>query len=450
MVLGRRFSTFLLSLALLVATPAARADLIGHGAPIRDIVLSADGSMALTAGFDDQLILWDVATRQIIHRLFGHEAGVNAAAFVAPDLARAISAGDDGTLRLWDLKSGEELAVWRGHEKKVVAVAVSPDGRFVASGSWDRTVRLWDAATGAPLARFTGHEGSVNAVAFLPENQGIISAGYDGALWLWPLHGQAVNQGAEARLASTGFPINDLAVAPNGRHLLTGSADGSLRLWDWQEREELARLAGHEGAVLAVAFSPADGAFASGGADGQLLLWQSAATAPSRSLQVEHYRAVWSIAFSPDGAVVYAGGTDPVARAWYVASGASILGETTPYQPIARANPAAATSDDPVERGSFHFRKCAVCHSLIEDGVARAGPSLAGLFGRKVGSYPGYRYSKALTGNSMVWTEKTVGQLFELGPDVLLPGTKMPLQRLPDAAARDDLIAFLKARTALP
>ena len=68
MVLVRRLPFILLSLALLVATPAARADFVGHGAPIRDIVLSADGSMALTAGFDDQLILWDVATRQIIHR----------------------------------------------------------------------------------------------------------------------------------------------------------------------------------------------------------------------------------------------------------------------------------------------------------------------------------------------------------------------------------------------
>jgi cytochrome c len=446
MVLVRRLPLILLSLALLVASPAARADFVGHGAPIRDIVLSADGSMALTAGFDDQMILWDVATRQIIHRLFGHEAGVNAAAFLPPDNARAVSAGDDGTLRLWDLKNGEELAVWRGHEMKVVAVAVSSDGRFVASGSWDRTVRLWDAETGAPLARFTGHEGSVNSVAFLPDGQGIVSAGYDGALWHWPLPGQ----GAEARLANTGFPINDLAVAPNGRHLLTGSADGILRLWDWQDREELARLPGHEGAVLAVAFALTDGVFASGGADGQLLLWKAAATAPSRRLQVEHYRAVWSIAFSPDGAVVYAGGTDPVARAWYVATGESVLGETTPYQPIARANPAAATSDDPVERGSFHFRKCAVCHSLIEDGVARAGPSLAGLFGRKVGSYPGYRYSKSLAEGSLIWTEETVSQLFELGPDVLLPGTKMPLQLLPNAAARDDLIVFLKARTALP
>ena len=446
MVLVRRLPLILLSLALLVATPAARADFVGHGAPIRDIVLSADGSMALTAGFDDQMILWDVATRQIIHRLFGHEAGVNAAAFLPPDNARAVSAGDDGTLRLWDLKNGEELAVWRGHEMKVVAVAVSSGGRFVASGSWDRTVRLWDAETGAPLARFTGHEGSVNSVAFLPDGQGIVSAGYDGALWRWPLPGQ----GAEARLANTGFPINDLAVAPNGRHLLTGSADGTLRLWDWQDREELARLPGHESAVLAVAFAPNGGVFASGGADGQLLLWKTAATAPSRSLEVEHYRAVWSIAFSPDAAVVFAGGTDPVARAWYVATGESVLGETTPYRPIARANPAAATSDDPVERGSFHFRKCAVCHSLIEDGVARAGPSLAGLFGRKVGSYPGYRYSKSLAEGSLIWTEETVSQLFELGPDVLLPGTKMPLQLLPNAAARDDLIAFLKARTALP
>ena len=86
-------------------------------------------------------------------------------------------------------------------------------------------------------------------------------------------------------------------------------------------------------------------------------------------------------------------------------------------------------------------------HSLVADDTPRAGPSLEGLFGRRVGSYPGYRFSKALTESDLIWTEETVSQLFELGPEVLLPGTKMPLQRLPDPEARADLIAFLKART---
>lgn len=423
--------------------PAA-ADFIGHGAPVRDIAVSSDGKRALTAGFDDQAILWDVESREIQQRLLGHEAAVNAVAFVPPDDNQAITVSDDGSLRLWDLSQGTELSVLRGHKLKVVAVAVSPNGRIAASGSWDRSVRLWDLASGDEIARYEGHEGSVNAVAFLPNGEGVISAGYDGALWYWPLPGKS----GEARLAEVGFPISDLALSPDGTKLLTGSSDGILRLWDWRKREELLQMRGHDGAVLTVAFS-ANGVFASGGTDGQLLLWEDALTgAAPRRVEIEHYRAVWSLAFSPDGARIYAAGTDPVVRAWYVADGRSLIGDSTPYQPIPRASLEAASSEDPIERGSYQFRKCAVCHSLEEDGIARAGPSLEGLFGRKIGSYPGYIYSAALRNATFTWNEETVGKLFELGPNVFLPGTKMPLQKLPDAQARADLIAFLKAKTA--
>jgi cytochrome c len=446
--LRERSACFLLALlafAAGVAAPAS-ADFVGHGAPVRDIVTSSDGTLALTAGFDDQIIVWDVATREPVHRLIGHEAGVNAAVFLPPSEQHAVSVGDDASVRIWDLREGKELGRWNGHEKKVVSVAVSSDGRLAASASWDRTVRLWEVPGGKLLRVFEGHENNVNAVAFLPGDEALLSAGYDGAIWYWPLEETA----SPSRLASVGFPINDLAVSADGRRFVTGSADGILRLWDLETREEIKTFEGHGGAVLAVGLSPDGRIIASGGTDGKLMLWPAEDGEAAMSLEVEHYSAVWSIDFSPQGAIVYAGGVDPVARAWFVATGEPVLGSTTAFQPIARAAPGAAESEDPVERGSYHFRKCAVCHSLQDDGVPRAGPSLQGLFGRRVGTYPGYRYSKALSESALVWTEETVSQLFDLGPDVLLPGTKMPLQRLPDEQARDDLIVFLKKFTGSP
>lgn len=432
---------------LLAAIGPVRADFVGHGAPVRDIVLSADGAYAATAGFDDQVILWDVASRQPLHRLLGHEAAVNAVAFVPagtegaqPD--RVVSASDDGSLRVWDIAAGSELVRLDGHEKKVVAVAVSPDGRYIASASWDRTVGLWEAASGRLIARFEGHEDSINAVAFTADGKEIVSAGYDGQIWFWPGNGD----GEPRRFAAAGFPINDIAFIPERELLVTASADQRLRVWDLASQQEVNRLEGHEGAVLTVAAAPGSDVIASGGTDGQIHLWDLRAGEIS-SIHIEHYNAVWSISFSPDGEIVYAAGIDAIARAWYVADGQPLLGSTAAFQPVDRVSADLAHSDDPLERGSFQFRKCAICHSLKDDGVARSGPSLEGLFGRRVGSYPGYRYSEALSKSDVIWTEKTVSQLFELGPEVFLPGTKMPLQRLPDARDRADLIAFLKART---
>ena len=434
-------------LAILSAVAGvALADLIGHGAPVREVTISADGKRALSAAFDDQVILWDLDKREPSQRLIGHEAAVNAVLFLPPDERQALSAGDDGTLRLWNLEKGSEIATWRGHEKKVVGLAATPDGRYVMSASWDRSLRLWDLSRGTTERIFEVHDDSVNAVAYSARERAFLSAGYDGTLWLLPLAAAEEPR----RLAATGFPIGDLATDASGARILTGSADGMLRLWDPAAETPLLEIAAHEGAILTVAIAPDGETLASGGTDGRLLLWQAADGKVIRDLGETRFGAVWSIAFSADGAKVYGAGIDSVIRAWHRADGRPVAGDTLTFQPIDRVAASAADSEDPLERGAFHFRKCAVCHSLRGDSVPRAGPSLQGLFGRRVGTYPGYRYSEALRRSDLVWTEETVSQLFELGPDVLLPGTKMPLQRLPDARARADLIAFLKQYSEAP
>ena len=93
-------------------------------------------------------------------------------------------------------------------------------------------------------------------------------------------------------------------------------------------------------------------------------------------------------------------------------------------------------------------RRCSICHTLVKDGRNRAGPTLFGVFGRKAGTLPGYPYSDGLRKSDIVWNEETIAKLFDHGPDVVTPGTKMPIQRLKSPADRDALIAFLKTATA--
>ena len=97
-----------------------------------------------------------------------------------------------------------------------------------------------------------------------------------------------------------------------------------------------------------------------------------------------------------------------------------------------------------IGRGPALFASCAACHSLTSDGGNKAGPTLAGLFGRRAGRVAGYAYSPALRNSGIVWTEATVARLLDLGPDRLVPGSKMPLQRLPNPRDRAELIAYLK------
>ena len=77
----------------------------------------------------------------------------------------------------------------------------------------------------------------------------------------------------------------------------------------------------------------------------------------------------------------------------------------------------------------------------------RAGPTLYGLFGRRAGTVEGYKYSEALAHSDIVWTAETVAELFEVGPDVMTPGTKMPIQRIPNAEDRAALMDYLERTT---
>jgi cytochrome c len=150
---------------------------------------------------------------------------------------------------------------------------------------------------------------------------------------------------------------------------------------------------------------------------------------------------VWSVAFLPDNRTLMTGGTDRLIRRWDAITGDHI-GE------VAMAgveDPLAAYGDD---RGAELFRACAACHTLTGDEDNRAGPTLHGLFGRRIATLPGYNFSPALKQLDIVWTPETLAKLFEFGPMSYTPGTKMPEQTLGSAEDRQALVKFLEKATA--
>jgi cytochrome c len=149
---------------------------------------------------------------------------------------------------------------------------------------------------------------------------------------------------------------------------------------------------------------------------------------------------VWSVAFFPDSRTLLTGGTDRMIRRWDAVSGepvdAVVVG--------APADPLAAYAGD---HGAEVFRACVACHTLSPDEGNKAGPSLAGIFGRKIATLPGYRYSDALKRMDIVWTPETVAKMFEVGPMAYTPGTKMPEQKIGSAEDRQALVEFLRKAT---
>ncbi|MGQ0674780.1 MAG: c-type cytochrome [Rhodospirillales bacterium] len=125
---------------------------------------------------------------------------------------------------------------------------------------------------------------------------------------------------------------------------------------------------------------------------------------------------------------------------------ASVLAAALAGGTAAAQDPKPGAGD--AKRGEELFRKCVACHTLEEGGRNKAGPRLHGLFGRKAGGVGDFKYSPALRDSDLVWTPETVDALFAKGPDVLTPGSKMPLQTMTNAKDRADLIAYLMRATA--
>jgi cytochrome c len=421
--------------ALIVAlgmSPAlsAHADLSGHGGPVRSLAVSSDGAMALTGGFDYSIMLWDLQSSRELSRMTAQDAAVGAVAFLGPD--RLLSASDDGSLALWDRAGGRLLERKPAHGAKIAALALSTDGASLASAGWDRKVRLWRATDLLPLSTIAAPD-NVNALAFTADGL-LAGGGYDAALRLWD-----AGSGREVELLSGHEAgINALLALPGGR-IASASSDRTVRLWDVAQAGEAGVLLGAEAAVLSLAASP-DGAWiAAGDAQGFVTVWNSSGELLRRWRG--HGGPAWALALAGARKTMLSAGADGLVRSWPVGpdgpSGADI---TDAAPPLA----ALTTSADPGER---LFAKCAACHTLTPEDGNKAGPTLYGLFGRRAGSVAGYPYSPALRNSSIVWTEQTVDRLFALGPHIVTPGSKMPLQRMADPSERAALIAYLRRRT---
>src|SRR5262249_61605252 len=105
---------------------------------------------------------------------------------LSPDGRHVASASNlDGTARLWDVKTGKEIKRFEGHKGGVHQVAFSPDGGRVLSGCADGTARLWDVESGQEVKRFAGHSREVLWVAFSPDGWRVFTGSYDNTVRAW-------------------------------------------------------------------------------------------------------------------------------------------------------------------------------------------------------------------------------------------------------------------------
>lgn len=239
---------------------------------LRCMALSSDGSRVATSlnKTTEEVSIWNTLTGERLATLGDSSSPQVETTPAVFDLALSsngkivATALQDKTIRLWRIADQKKIATFRGHTDFVLCVAFSSDGKYLASGSADNTVRLWDLGTNSNILVLRGHEVPIVAVAF----------------------------------------------SPDGRRCASGSRDGTVRLWDVMSGKELATLRGHTGSVVHLAFSHDGRQLASESLDGALKVWDMTIgrSAPESRLTIwRPDENVWGVAFSPDGTRVLNG-----------------------------------------------------------------------------------------------------------------------------------------------
>lgn len=296
---------------------------VGHGAWVNGIAFSPDGRRVVTGGGgalvggefrpgpDCSVRAWDAETGGELLCCQGHGSMVTAVAF-APDGRSFLSASRGGSLCLWDADTGKPLHVVKRLPAPVWAVAFVSSGRFL-SASDDRRVRLWDAKSRERLVRYDGHARGVISVAVAPHGRHAVSGGYDNAVILWDVESGRLLRRFEGHSQS----VLSVAFSPDSNCVLSSSSDRTIRLWDAAYGRELQRLEDELHPAAAVAFTPDGRRILAGHSDASVRLWDLSA-GRERARFPGHTDAVTSVACSRDGRKALSGSRDCTARLWRV------------------------------------------------------------------------------------------------------------------------------------
>lgn len=309
------------------------AHVIDIGSPVLSLAVSVDGKWVACGSRDSLIRVWDISSKRLHKTLSGHTQAVTALSFNHVDFAELASGSMDKSVRIWDCNTGTGAVITPFiSPSDVASIVFNPTSPTeLAIASIDKVVRLWDVTKGHTQS-LSGHTDQAVALAFTADGKALISGSWDRSIKIWDV--------AQRNLVKTltgDCPITALAANPvNNDQFVSGGWDKKLRIWSLRNGTDVA-LEGHSNRIQSVAYS-SDGARIASGSDfvvpgeplpGQRVPQcqglQGGIDVPVRLWDVTtrtivplpgHTHSVRAVCFSPTSPLLISGSLDQTIRIW--------------------------------------------------------------------------------------------------------------------------------------
>ncbi len=258
-----------------------------HPGYVLAVAVTPDGQQIATGSTDHTIRIWSAAGDLLFTLPAGQQGNVLSLA-ITPDGTGVVFGTQDGSAGVLDIKTGNPLFELRKLENSIFGVAVTPDGENIVTVSADRTIRIWSARTGEELRSFTGHDEQVTGVAVTPDGSRLVTRSMDRSVRVWDI---MTGQLGTPITSNNHMPVS-IGALPKTRQIVVAWDDATVRVYETGSNDEVPSkaLLGHQSEVRSLAVAPDGKRIITGSLDKTVRIWgfENSNVPPDKLDNAEH------------------------------------------------------------------------------------------------------------------------------------------------------------------